>query len=59
MGRDNSVGIASRYGLDGPGIESGLGEIFRTHADLTWGPPNHIYNGYQIFPRGKAAAAWR
>lgn len=50
MGRDNSVGIASRYGLD---------EIFRTHADLTWGPPNHIYNGYQIFPRGKAAAAWR
>ena len=22
MGRDNSVGIATRYGLDGPGIES-------------------------------------
>ena len=22
MGRDNSVGISTRYGLDGPGIES-------------------------------------
>ena len=22
MGRDSSVGIATRYGLDGPGIES-------------------------------------
>ena len=22
LGRDNSVGIATRYGLDGPGIES-------------------------------------
>jgi hypothetical protein len=25
MGRDSSVGIATRYGLDGPGIESQLG----------------------------------
>ena len=31
MGRDSSVGIATRYGLDGPGIESQWrGEIFRT-----------------------------
>ena len=30
-GRDSSVGIATRYGLDGPGIESRWrGEIFRT-----------------------------
>jgi hypothetical protein len=31
-GRDSSVGIATRYGLDGTGIESrwGGGEIFRT-----------------------------
>jgi hypothetical protein len=27
---DSLVGIATRYGLDGPGIESRLGEIFRT-----------------------------
>jgi hypothetical protein len=25
VGRDSSVGIATRYGLDGPGIESGWG----------------------------------
>ena len=25
VGRDNSVGIATRYGLDGPGIESRWG----------------------------------
>jgi len=27
------VGIATRYGLDGPGIESRWGEIFRTSPD--------------------------
>ena len=37
MGRDSSVGIATRYGLDGPGIESrGGDEIFRTSPDRTW-----------------------
>jgi len=30
MGRDSSVGIATRYGLDGPGIESRWGRDF-TH----------------------------
>jgi hypothetical protein len=28
MGRDSSVGIATRYGLDGPGIESRWGRNF-------------------------------
>ena len=33
LGSDSSVGIATRYGLDGPGIESRWGgEIFRTGA---------------------------
>ena len=27
------VGIATAYGLDGPGIESRYGEIFRTSPD--------------------------
>jgi hypothetical protein len=34
VGRDSSVGIATRYGLDGPAIESrrgGGGEIFHNH----------------------------
>jgi len=33
MGRDSSVGIATRYELDGPVIESRRGEIFRTRPD--------------------------
>jgi hypothetical protein len=35
VGRDSSVGVATLYGLDGPGIESrwGGGEIFRTHPE--------------------------
>ena len=28
MGLDNSVGVATRYGLDGPGIESTCGRVF-------------------------------
>ena len=41
VGWDSSVGIATRYGLDGPGIESrwGGGEIFHTLPDRPWGPP--------------------
>jgi hypothetical protein len=51
--------IATRYGLDGPGIESRWGEIFRTRLDQPWGPPSFLYNGYWVFPGGKAARAWR
>jgi hypothetical protein len=32
-GLDNSVGIATHYGLDGPEIEFRWGEIFRTCPD--------------------------
>ena len=47
VGRDSSVGIATRYGLDGPGIEFRLGvDIFRTCPDRPWGPPSLLYNGY-------------
>jgi len=57
--RDRSAGIATRYGLDGPGIESWLGEIFCICPDRLWGPPSLLYNRYRIFPGGKAAGAWR
>ena len=54
VGWDSSVGIATGYGLDGPGIESRLGgEIFRTCPDRPWGPPSLLYNGYRVFPWGK------
>jgi hypothetical protein len=52
--RDSTVGIATDYGLDGPGIESGGGDkIFRTCPDWPLGPPSLLYMGYRVFPRGK------
>jgi hypothetical protein len=35
------------------------GEIFYTCPDRPWGPPSLLYNGYRVFPGGKAAGAWR
>jgi hypothetical protein len=56
--RDSSVSIATRYGLEGPGIESRWGEIFRTYPDRLRGPPSLLYNRYRLFPGVKAAGAW-
>jgi hypothetical protein len=57
MGRDSSVGTATGYKLDGPGIESRLGEIFCIRPDRPWGPLSLLYNGYRVFPGGLAAGA--
>ena len=35
------------------GSNPGGGEIFCTYPDQPWGPPSHLYNGYQVFPGGK------
>ena len=51
--RNGTVGIATRYGLEGPGIESRWGEIFRTCPDrsgssqppVQWVPG--LYRGYR------------
>ena len=56
VGRDSSVGIATRYGLDGPEIGSrwGGGEILRTRPDRPWGSPSLLYNWFRVsFPRVK------
>jgi hypothetical protein len=58
VGRDSSVGIATRYGLKSPGIKSRWGEIFCTRPDLPWG---HTQAPMQRAPgvsRGKAAGSW-
>jgi len=48
------VGIATGYGLDGPGIESRWeARFFRTCPDRPWGPPSLLHNGYWVFPGGK------
>ena len=51
-GPDSSVRIATGYWLDGPGIESRWGEIFRNSPDRPWGPPSLLYSGYRVFPGG-------
>jgi hypothetical protein len=53
--RNSSVGIETRYGMDGPGSNTGEGEIFRTCPDRPWGPHSLLYNGYRVFPGGTAA----
>jgi len=58
VGRDSLAGIAARYGLDDPGIESRWGARFPAPVQ-TWGPPSLLYNGHGVFPVGKAAGAWR
>ena len=36
VARNSSVGIATRYGLDGPGSNPGGGEVFCNHPDRPW-----------------------
>jgi len=59
VGRDSSVGIATRYGLDVPEIESRWGRdfphtsrpaVFRTQPPVQW---------YRVIPGVKAAREWR
>jgi len=54
VGRDRSIGLATGHALDGPGIESPWGEIFRTCLDCPCGPPSLLYNGYRVFPGVKS-----
>jgi hypothetical protein len=59
LGRDSSVGIATRYVLDGPGIESRWGRDFKDPSRPALGPtqpPIQCVPG--LFPGGKAAGAW-
>jgi hypothetical protein len=54
MARDSSVGIATRYVLEGSGIECRWkGEMFRIYPDLPLCPPSLLYNGHLVFPGGK------
>jgi hypothetical protein len=59
VGRDSSVGIVTRYGLDGLGIESRWGRDFpypsRQALGLTQPPAQWVLG---LFPVGKVARAW-
>ena len=53
-GPGSSVGIATDYGLDGPGIESRWGGArFSARPDRPCGPSSLLHNGYRVFPGGK------
>ena len=56
MDRDSSIGIATRYELDGPGIESRWGRHFPHPSRQTPGAHPASYTmGTGSFPGGKAA----
>jgi hypothetical protein len=58
VGRDSLVGIATRCGLDGPGIEIRWGaRFFQTRPDRPWDPPSLLYSVYRMSLQGKAARA--
>jgi hypothetical protein len=51
-GLDSIIGIAIRYGLDGPGIECRWERDFPHRSDGPRGSPSLLYSGYWAFPRG-------
>jgi hypothetical protein len=55
-GPGSSVGITTGWTVRG--LNPGGGEIFSTRLDRPWGPPSLLYNGYGVFPGGKAAGVW-
>jgi len=53
VGQDSTVGVGTRCGLDSlGGLNPGGGKIFRAHQDWCWDPPNLLYNGQWVLPRG-------
>jgi hypothetical protein len=52
MGQDSSVGIATRYGLEGPGIESRRGRDFPHPSRPVRGQPASYTTGTGSFPEG-------
>ena len=52
-GLGSSVGIATDYGLGGPGLNPGGGQDFLPIQTGPGAHPAYLYNGYWVFPGGK------
>jgi len=53
VGRDSSVGIATRYRLDSQGFKSLCGgEIVSSRPDQAWGSPSFQFKGYRVSFQG-------
>jgi len=50
---------ATRYRLDGPGIEYRWGREFLHPSKPALGLTQPFSNGYRVIPEGKAAGTWR
>jgi hypothetical protein len=59
VGRDSSVCIATRYGMEGPGIECRLWRDFSHPSRPALGPLQPPIQRVPGLPGGKAAGAWR
>ena len=57
--RYSSVGISTRYELDGMGIEFRWRRDFLHQSRPALGPTQPPIQGSRVFPGGKAAGAWR
>ena len=58
VGRDSSVGTATRYELNGPGIESRWGRDFQHPSRPALGPTQPPVRWVTGHSRGKADGAW-
>jgi hypothetical protein len=58
-GRGSSVGVAARYGMDGPGIEFRWGRDFPHPSRPALGPNQRPIQWVPGLFWGKAAEAWR
>jgi hypothetical protein len=59
LGRDSSVGAATRYGLDGLRIEFWWGRVFSYMSRTTVGPTQPPVKWVPgLFPGAKATGAW-
>ena len=59
MGRDSSVGIETRYGLDGPGIESRRRRDFSHPSRPALEPTQPPIQWAPGLSGGKAGGEWR